>query len=420
MYAFDVEVYPNFFCVGLEDINNDKKYYYEISHRRDDWKYIKDFFDRYKGFLIGFNSIHYDNPIINFVREKKRSNKEIKDFSDFIISDKNEGWWRRNKELSKYKYNYTWQDIDLMLRWSKGLRINKKISLKGLAVQLSYPMIQELPYPHDKILTEDEMNEVAKYNYYNDLGITKRLFFNKEIQDELKVKKGIHDNYGIIGYSKDGPKIAEELLAKFYEEKTGDSSFRDKRTIREEVCLKDIILEKFKIGYTYYDMNLLDYLKPKCVRTSKELNIRLFSKNPDGSTLVSDVKSGGIHGVSFKNSIKESKGDTVLVDFDIKSQYPSCIVHNKFIPEHMGLPLVEIYDKVMQERFEAKASGDKMKSEAFKLILNSTFGKFGSEYSYLFDLKALLSVTINNQLFLLMSTETLQKNNINVVYQNTK
>jgi len=49
---FDLETYPNFFCIALEDLETGEKLFFEISEERDDRELIYKWFSTYSGFLI--------------------------------------------------------------------------------------------------------------------------------------------------------------------------------------------------------------------------------------------------------------------------------------------------------------------------------------------------------------------------------
>lgn len=57
--------------------------------------------------------------------------------------------------------------------------------------------------------------------------------------------------------------------------------------------------------------------------------------------------------------------------------------------------------------------------DGFKIVLNGSFGKFGSKYSKLYSPDLLLATTITGQLTLLMLIEQLESNGISVVSANT-
>ncbi len=88
--------------------------------------------------------------------------QKLKDWSDYIIN--NDFWWH-DQELKKYKYQNKWLDIDLFLYWSKLLRLSKKLSLKGLAIQLNYPVVQELPFDPSMSLNHALFDKLLQYQH---------------------------------------------------------------------------------------------------------------------------------------------------------------------------------------------------------------------------------------------------------------
>jgi hypothetical protein len=91
------------------------------------------------------------------------------------------------------------------------LRISKKISLKGLAVQMNYPVIQELPFHPDTKLTYKDLPVIRHYNSVHDITILRWLTEKKE--EEIKLRSYISKEYNLPCWSLDAPKIASEILA---------------------------------------------------------------------------------------------------------------------------------------------------------------------------------------------------------------
>ena len=216
---FDIECYKNYFCVGIRDYNSKELLFYEISEEINQTKEIYNYFNNYKGFLIGFNSVHYDNMVIKYLIKSYNNYKylewsnitlDLKYFSDKIIHGDS-----FDEEIKQIKYFKTgWTDIDLFLYWSKMLRMSKKISLKSLGIQLGYHTVQELPYEPDTILKLEDLPKLRYYNYTHDLGILELLTSNME--DEIKLRGNIVKEYGLHCWSWDAPKIASEALLKDY------------------------------------------------------------------------------------------------------------------------------------------------------------------------------------------------------------
>jgi transcriptional regulator with XRE-family HTH domain len=216
--VMDIEVYTNFFCVGIKNYTTKQITYYEISEQQNDIHKVYNYFKTYNGFLITFNGIHYDNLVIKYILMNYQNLKdlqyenicgELKYLSDKIIGD------IYDDEISKLKWFKTnWTDIDLFCYWSKMLRISKKISLKSLAIQLGYDVVQELPYKPDSILTLEDLPKLRTYNTVHDLTITELLC--SKMEEEIKLRANINKDYKLDCWSWDAPKIASEALLQDY------------------------------------------------------------------------------------------------------------------------------------------------------------------------------------------------------------
>ncbi len=215
---YDIECYKNYFCVGIKDFVTKEITFYEISEERNDIDKIYGFFKSYTGFLISFNGLHYDNMVVKYLVKNYENLKylgysniclELKYFSDKIIDD------IFDEDVKQIKYMKSkWIDIDLFAYWSKMLRISKKISLKSLGIQLGYPVVQELPFKPNSILSLEDLPKLRYYNYTHDLGILELLTL--EMEGEIRLRGNIIKEYNLNCWSWDAPKIASEALLSDY------------------------------------------------------------------------------------------------------------------------------------------------------------------------------------------------------------
>lgn len=74
---FDLETYPNFFCIALEDLDTCEKLFFEISEERDDRELIYKWFSTYSGFLIHFNGMVMCPPFQQFKGNKLSKNGKL-------------------------------------------------------------------------------------------------------------------------------------------------------------------------------------------------------------------------------------------------------------------------------------------------------------------------------------------------------
>ncbi len=79
--------------------------------------------------------------------------------------------------------------------------------------------------------------------------------------------------------------------------------------------------------------------------------------------------------------------------------YPSLMIKNGYTSRNIPSP--EVFKSVFDDRIAAKKAGDKVKSDALKLILNTTYGASLASTNPLYDARMGRSVCISGQLYLL-------------------
>lgn len=414
---YDIESFYNFFCVGIENFDTGEVLFYEISEEHNDLDLIYQWFNNYQGFLISFNGIHYDNMIIKLllkdyqklrIKSWAEITRYLKRFSDKIIySDSFD-----DDEVKNVKYFKTkWIDIDLFCYWSKMLRISKKISLKSLGIQLGYPVIQELPYKHDSVLSKEQLPALRHYNRVHDLGVLKLLTIKME--DEIKLRANIYNQYNLDCWSWDAPKIASEALLQDYCKITKQNVFevRKLRFEKPELNLNECLYgfdPQFKLPIF---QNLWNEILDSKISYSNNL---LVTHNNTNIRLTYGI--GGLHSVN-ENEQYYTNDDTQVVTSDIASLYPNIMINYGCLrfPE-----VLNRYKEVKSERLIAKKNKDKAKDGFLKLILNSTSGLIDNQHSWLYYPEGAMRLRLIGQIFLTKCIEECIINNWQVVSANTK
>ena len=69
VYVYDIEVFPNVFHTVIKNTESKEYACLEISERRNDLNKVVAFFSKNieRKLICGYNNLHYDNPIINFI-----------------------------------------------------------------------------------------------------------------------------------------------------------------------------------------------------------------------------------------------------------------------------------------------------------------------------------------------------------------
>ena len=235
-YAYDIEVFPNFFCVTFLDCDAMEKFVFTIFKDIDDRKKLYEFLDRDIQ-LIGFNNLFYDGPILNYICAHPGINlfPSLFSISKRLISDES----RQDEDLKqlRYPHNNKCSQMDLMKIMGFDAR---GVGLKQTAINLKWHRIQDLPLPYDHHIQPDEVDTVLDYNL-NDVLITLELY--KTIQPQIKLRIELGKLFDVSLLSASDSKMANILLEKIYSKEAGVdiNQLRNLRTKRKSVNLSDCI-----------------------------------------------------------------------------------------------------------------------------------------------------------------------------------
>ena len=431
--VYDIEVFQNIFHCAIKDTETGKITLFEISNRKNQLQELVEFFKEFENvegswnnsyttdyqfntnkIFAGYNNIHYDNPIINYIIDYYNVMKDktyieicksIFNLSKTILNSKEgeEGIWK------KWKYQQWFESFDLLtMLYSTQLRVG----LKEMQVTMQYPNVQEFVYDWDIPLVESKFDEMIQYNI-NDVESTSELLVRCKKDIELRI--AIEDEYGVRVLSKDGVNIGMKIITQKYLEKTGQTwwDIKDLRSPMDKIPLKDAILPFVKYDSPILK-DMLDTLKKQTVSPGRKGYEYKFIFN----NLRYTIGVGGIHSVNDPEIIIP-KEDEYLIDCDVASLYPSMIIQHKFYPKHLGPEFLEIYSKIREERLEAKHNGDKVKNETLKFALNGLSGNLQNEHNFCYSPFAVMQIRINGQLLLLMLAEKLVEIGCKIIQANT-
>jgi DNA polymerase elongation subunit (family B) len=393
----DVECYSNYFLICFSSI--DKVVTYELSESSTlSIKEITNIMGKYT--TIGYNSKNYDLPMIVYALNGA-SNKELKRLSDKIVESNEPAWKVANISIPQ-----SWDHIDL-IKPSPDI----KVSLKMYGARLHSKKLQDLPIEPDTILTSDQMVLIKDY-CLNDIQITIDLY--NRIEDRLNLRIGMAKIWDIDFRSKSNPQVAEAVIKKLLKVKTYKNEI-DLNQIYRYIAPKYITFETENLKSLKGILESIDF---KCGKKGKLLKNKEFPKRVNIDGVPYTIGLGGLH--SNEKHIYTSIGEEeFLLNIDVISYYPNLILTNKYYPEKLGAQFLDIYQMFYQLRIKAKKEGNKLESDAYKIILNGSFGKFGSKFSCLYSPQLLLSTTLTGQLSLLMLIEKLTLEHFNIVSANT-
>lgn len=409
--VYDIEIFPNCFSLTIKNTETKEFQFFELSNRKNNLVNLVPLFLDKRYIFCGYNNIHYDNPIVNFIIEYKETLKKstrldieynLFQLSQTIIKGDLEKWKR-------WKYANNFETLDLLtMLFSQKLRVG----LKEMQVTMKYSNVQEYDGDFEAPIPEEDIPKMIQYNI-NDVNSTEELLYRCE--NDIKLRLNIEEEYGIKALNKDGVNLGMEILKTKYLEKTHKTwnDIKDLRSPCDKIALNEIILPFIKFDNPILK-DLLNEMKQQVVSPDR----KGYNKHFLMDNLEYSVGVGGIHSVN-KPSIFIAKEDEVISDVDVASLYPSLIIEYGFYPPHLGKEFLEVYKGIKDERIEAKHNGNKLKNLTLKLSINGLSGNLQSEFSWCYSPKTVMRIRINGQLLLLMLAEKLISIDCQIIQANT-
>ena len=431
VFVYDIEVFQNIFHCSAINTETKEIHKFEISPRKNQLSELISFFkqvnspvswnDNYTTncsidsdkIFCGYNNLHYDNPVINYIIEYEHVLAErpvpVITNSIFNLSREITNSGENIEKWKRWKYQVWFDSFDILtMLYSNKLRVG----LKEIQVTMQYKNVQEFVCDWSKPLPIEDFDNMIDYNI-NDIESTSALL--DRCKKDIDLRLAIEDEYGVKVLSKDGVNIGMKILTHKYLEKTGLTwwDIKDLRSPQAYIPLKDVILPFIKYDSPILK-SVLDEMKTQVVSPGR----KGYEKNFVFGGLRYTVGVGGIHSKNDPEIIIPAE-DEMLIDIDVASLYPSMLIEYGFYPKHLGPEFLEVYSQIRSERIEAKHNGDKIKDSTLKLALNGLSGNLQNEHNFCYSPFAVMQIRINGQLLLLMLAEKLVELGCRIVQANT-
>lgn len=349
---------------------------------------------------------------------------------------------------------------------------NKDYRYKGM----TYDQINQLVNKWDRYVIPEWIDDIMHYNL-NDVFIVCEMI--RLYIDEVRLRYNISNAYGVDVLSSSRSNIADNLFIKFYSEFSGlaESQWRGRKTERTAMSFKRVIFPFIKFK-TKELQELLEEMKKVIIysigkKALKEIAPKypelkyLKTNNESGwfevkiNNLIYTIATGGLHSQDIPRELRSkieliddsstgevkrariaeianAKDDNIwnhitdnsyiYVHWDIASFYPSIMDVYKVAPAHMNESIfVKLIHWLKETRVTAKHSKEDYidgipkdtLAQVLKIVINSIYGKLGFEKGDICDRLAVLKVTINGQLMIMMLCESLELAGIEIVSANT-
>ena len=399
----DIECYSNYFLISIMRLSDNKIISFEItSEKRFEKLKLVEILEKYE--IVTFNGNSYDIPLLSYA-VGGANNQELKIASDDIINGLRTWDFWKKYSITQLKISH----IDL-IELAPG-----QVSLKLYGARLHSQKLQDLPIEPGAVLTEEQMGEIKTY-CANDLDVTRMLYV--ELGPQISLRRTMSNQYRTDLRSKSDAQIAEEIIKLELTRTTG------KRIANQQINEMQFNYEV--PGFIQFNsealQNALELVTTKPFTVTKAGRIEMPKelitlKVPIGESIY-QMGMGGLHSTE-SSCYHITNAKYVLYDFDVSSYYPEIILRLGLYPKQLGKTFLDVYSGIVAERLDAKHSGNKVKADVLKIVINGSFGKLGSPYSALYAPELMVQVTVTGQLCLLMLIAMLEDSGIPVTSGNT-
>lgn len=415
VWIYDMENMYDFHCTVFLDRDSDEKRIFEISNFKNEFKELIAFVKTEVKNLWGYNNNQYDDVILEWMLQltfTPTANQLFQKSQEVIDGN----FWG--------KLPFTSADIFRMLHFNRFF-----VSLKWAQFMMDSESIEEMPvHWSESIIDRDVADKVIAYCVWDVIETRKVIFKHPE---DLQLRRDFKQQYPHFKnpFSMSNTAMGKESMLFDYCKLTGDDPrhIKDLRTHHKSILLKDVIDESISFKTKPFQ-NFLQSLKNKKDNlVTKGLSEYIFFQN-----MHYDLKKGGLHGTQgqrYKKGKKwtvdcwrtyESTDYQTLIDYDFGSYYPGLLQKFNVHPQHLNAKVfVDLIKTYTSERLRHKKAGNKKEANALKIKINSLYGLLGDQHSFLYDLKAMYTVTINGQLILLQLIEELAIHGYQCWYANT-
>lgn len=425
----DVECYPNYFLLLMRDLLTGQLYRWERFNDEDMGPYSRQDLKKMltTNTIVGFNWLGYDEHVVNgFVNGY--SNERMHEIGNFIIlgykNEEHRGYMFDtggvvDKKMARYRVydEGIFDDMDRVQYDAIDLMPIAPLmaSLKIYAGRIGHPSLQDLPIEPGTIITKPMRDELIPY-CANDLGSTEALFI--ELLPQIQLRKKMSKKYELNLLSKSDAQIAEGVIRKELF-KVGVNA-KPKKNVNPKGEYKYDAPEWVHFQSAEFNEAFNRVLGATYIVTAagKFMMDPILKKPIEYKGSAYKMGVGGLHSQESSRSIFTRPGEK-LFDIDVESFYPRIILNNKYGPKDFVDSFLEVYDQIVTDRIEGKRAKDEVVADSLKIVINSSFGKFGNKYSALFSPKLMMQTTLTGQLALMMLIEQMEMANISVVSANT-
>ena len=230
--------------------------------------------------LVGFNNIGFDYPIIHVIIEDAIQAKKLGDNYRFMIDPANiyQLVQKQIKSFSGNGFGNTIKSDDERIKQVDLFKIHhfdnkaKSTSLKMLEFNMRSDNIEDLPFPVGKVLTDDEIDVLIKYNISD---VMRTLDFYNESLSAIRFRTELSEKYGVDFTNHNDTKVGKDYFITELEKSIPGSCYKKTHYGRKVQQTKRKIININECLFDYYDFkdpafqSVLNWFKGQCSTETK-------------------------------------------------------------------------------------------------------------------------------------------------------
>lgn len=345
---FDVECFINYFMVAFRSLDNNKVAVFEQQPGTTmNLPKLRWFLENFC--IVGYNSKGYDVPML-MLALAGASCKKLHDATIDIIQNgvRYYDFYKKHK-LREPRLDH----IDL-------IEVAPLMgSLKLYAGRLHTQRMQDLPIDPMAQVKPEDVPRIKAY-CINDLASTGLLL--TELEPALTLRCQMSAEYGVDLRSKSDAQIAEAVISHELQKMQGHKCDRPNVTFK---------------SHQYKIPSFIQYRTPALQQMLEIVRNARFSLDGQGKVVMPpEIKSlrlsmgrcvykfgiGGLHSTEHTAAHK-ADADTILIDRDVASYYPSIILNQRLYPKHLGQAFLNVYESIVKRRLDNKRKAKEIKKE---------------------------------------------------------
>ena len=382
MLLYDFEVFKHDTLLGV--LNEETREVIQLWNIDDIKLFIR---KNLENIWVGYNSAHYDHILLHGILTGKLTTE------DRVFACSNSVIHAQDYDIPVFnvlgKYDITDFYQSPILSYDV-MGDGSFFSLKQLEGFIGMSIVESVvPFDIDRKLTEEEKEDVAKYNRADLFGTLERF---KQRKNTFKTKMLLVKEFGLpINYvCKTNAKLTETILLS--QNRGVNTRARKNFQLSTLPCNWDVPEIKTVFEFFLEALRELEKHKwdtKKCDKTKLSMNIDILG-------VEHTFALGGVHG-GIKNYICRPEDGKKIIWVDVSSLYPNILVQWDLLSRQIDKRGVEAFGNMVQVRMDIKAKmhdeglskeeKKTLKDQAarYKLILNTTSGCMKDKFKKIYD-----------------------------------